>query len=183
MNRKAGGAENTCAGGDVLLLDVGCTAVLLLYCTVAGKNAADLGSTQTWIHPKDGAAVGGPPRRRMRSSSSRHTHQRCSDTNSAMPNVTRRKMASSAALVLLMLVRCSGFTMTASPKSPPSSRAGFLKSILVGVSAASVVAARPVVKSAEAATEPLVETCEMRGRGGGDRDGVSACAYKSDGSC
>lgn len=51
--------------------------------------------------------------------------------------------------------------MTASPKSPPTSRAGFLKSILVGVSAASVVAARPTVESAEAAAEPLVETCEM----------------------
>lgn len=52
--------------------------------------------------------------------------------------------------------------MTASPKSPPtSSRAGFLKSILVGVSAASVVAARPVVEGAEAAAEPLVETCEI----------------------
>ena len=84
------------------------------------------------------------------------------EAHSTMTNAARPKMASSAALVLMMLVRCSGFTMTASPKSPPTSRAGFLKSILVGVSAASVVAARPTVESAEAAAEPLVETCEMR---------------------
>lgn len=53
--------------------------------------------------------------------------------------------------------------MTAGPKVAES-RAGFLRSVLVGVSAASVVVARPVVESAEAAAEPLVETCERRRR-------------------
>lgn len=59
--------------------------------------------------------------------------------------------------------------MTAVPAggSSSSSRAGFLKTAAIGIlgagvgaSAASVAVGRPVVETAEAAAEPLVETCE-----------------------
>ncbi|CAM9822769.1 unnamed protein product [Pylaiella littoralis] len=90
-----------------------------------------------------------------------------------MSNCNHPRLAFYAALALPLLLRCSGFTMTAVPKGPPasssssssssSSRAGFLKSVAIGIlgagvgtSAASI--GRPMVEAAEAAAEPLVET-------------------------
>ncbi|CAM9295381.1 unnamed protein product [Ectocarpus sp. 12 AP-2014] len=85
-----------------------------------------------------------------------------------MPNSTGPRMVSYAAVALTtLLLRCSGFTMTATPKGPPTSasRGDFLKSAAigilgagVGVSAASVAVGRPVLENAEAAADPLVET-------------------------
>lgn len=121
--------------------------------------------------PTSGSSLDHPPGEATAArhrESGQHTH--CP----TMPNSTGPRMVSYAAVALTtLLLRCSGFTMTAAPKGPPTSasRGDFLKSAAigilgagVGVSAASVAVGRPVLETAEAAADTLVETCEaLRG--------------------